>query len=257
MARKRKGYYFKANVKPVVCSSTYRANVNPACDTDFNVKLACTTSYNVKQTSKEVYHASVVCGIHNNVKHTPASDAGQTNVKQVCESDPNVKLLGFNNVSDHGLNASLHASVGEDLYQDLPNRAQEVSDATAKAISSHGVSVDINVPDIRFYQQPINAAKVVSAPGTEGKCPDIAVENSAVLTSVNLDKGNIKMKMIQKANSAQFMTSIMQVWKISLLIPSCMQINSSCFKVMAKSTEIYNAWRCQSDFDFGFVPIGE
>ena len=61
MGRKRKGYYIKANVNPVVYSSIYRAKVNPACDNDSNVKPVCTAPANVKQASRhEVCHSSSV-----------------------------------------------------------------------------------------------------------------------------------------------------------------------------------------------------
>ena len=69
MARKHKGYYTQANVKPVVYSSTYRANVNPTCDTDCNVKPPVASPVNMKQSVRcEVCHVNAVCDTQGNVK---------------------------------------------------------------------------------------------------------------------------------------------------------------------------------------------
>ena len=72
MARKRKGYHSQAHVKPVVYSSTYRANVNPARDTGRNVKPPVTASVNTRQrVTCEVYPGKAACHTQDNVKHIP------------------------------------------------------------------------------------------------------------------------------------------------------------------------------------------
>ena len=91
LARKPKGHYTKGNTNPVVYSSIYRANVNPACDTDSNVKRVCTAPTQVKLTSSDVCHASVT--IHNtkpNVTHTFVRETSHANVKHVCEANVNM-----------------------------------------------------------------------------------------------------------------------------------------------------------------------
>ena len=131
-----------------------------------------------------------------------------------------------------------------------------MSDLTAKAISSQGVSMDINIPDVMFDHQPINAAKVVSAPGTEGKCPDVRVKNSVILNNVNLNKG--KMKNIYNTKG-----ELRPIYDINYAgvedkcVNSILHVNQ--FKLSENNdkvdTEIYNSWRRQSNF--GFVPISE
>ena len=49
-------------MKPVVYSSTYRANVNPTCDTGCNVKPQVAFPVNVKQNIKNgSCHTNAVC----------------------------------------------------------------------------------------------------------------------------------------------------------------------------------------------------
>ena len=102
LARKSLAYFTKVNASPVVYSRLYRANVNPVCDSDSNVKPIRTAPANGKQASSNPCHASI--SIQNtpaNVKHMVLSDAGEANVKHVCEA--NVKHF-CNNVrgSDNG-----------------------------------------------------------------------------------------------------------------------------------------------------------
>ena len=110
LARKLTGYYTKSNVNPVVYSSTYRANVNPACDTDSNVKHVCTASANAKQASSDFCHASVpIQNTQTNVKHTAVSETGQGNVKHVCEA--NVKHFCTNDMNNDNVSWSIHISM--------------------------------------------------------------------------------------------------------------------------------------------------
>ena len=159
LARKRKGYYTRTNVNPIIYSSVYRANVNPACDTDCHGKRVYAAQGIVQQISRApICHASNASAkVH--VKHTPMDKAGepnvkqanvkqvceskQANVKQACESKPNVKPLCFDNVVG-GLSSSSYVTIGEDFCQTSQDRAQVRSDLTAKVISSQGVSMDVD-----------------------------------------------------------------------------------------------------------------
>ena len=155
MARKCKGYHSQANVKPVVYSSTYRANVNPTRDTGCNVKPPVTAPVNMRQKVRcEVYHGNAACHTQDHVKHMLCESG---NGKQACEPHPNVKPVSSNNGVDHGLKQSVYSSL--DAYQVLPKVAHGESDPTTKSISSQEVSVDMNTSNFRFEHQPISAAK--------------------------------------------------------------------------------------------------
>ena len=122
-----------------------------------------------------------------------------------------------------------------------------MSDSTVKVISSHGVSVDASMLKNASNDQPITAAKVVSTPGFKGEFLDVPVDKSVAVTSTNL---------INDANDAR--SDFCQIYDVKH-VNSILHINQ--FKLVGSNdkvdTEIYNAWRHQSDFDFGFVPIGE
>ena len=254
MARKRKGYHSQANVKPVVYSGTYRANVNPARDTGCNVKPPVTAPVDMRQRVRcEVYPGKVACHTQDNVKHIPCESS---NGKQACEALPNVKPVSSNNGADHAIKQSVYSSV--DAYQVLPKLAHGESDPTAKAISSQEVSVDMNTSDFRFEYQPISTAKVISTTGVEGRCPVAVTGNPAVSTNKNLGKCNA-------SNEIHTMGEVHSIYDIShagvvdkfvnsILHANQFNLSESTHKV---DTEIYNAWRCQSDFKFGFVPIDE
>ena len=185
------------------------------------------------------------------MKHT---ESGQANVKHICEALPNVKPVSSNDGADHGLDQSVYDSL--DAYQVLPKGAQGDSDPTAKAISSQGVSVDMSIPDIRFEHQPISAAKVVSAPGRKRKCPVAIVGNSAVCTNGNLGKGNTSNENDTKGEFRPIYdinyAGVADKFVNSILHANQFNLSENTDKV---DTEIYNAWRHQSDFKFGFVLI--
>ena len=177
-------------MNPVVYSSVYRANVNPARDTDFHGKLVYAAPGNVQQLicCETSLASNASANIH--VKHTSVSEAGKANVKEInvkqaCESKPNVKPLYFDN-GINSLSSSSHVTMGEDFHQTSPNMAQGMSDPTAKVISSHGVSVDVNMLKSVINDQPITAAKVVSTPGVEGECSDVTFDKSIPVTSTKL-----------------------------------------------------------------------
>ena len=48
----------------------------------------------------------------------------------------------------------------------------------------------MNTSDFRFEHQPISAAKVISTPGMQGRCPVAVMGNSVVSTNENLGKSN-------------------------------------------------------------------
>ena len=244
MARKHKEYYTQANVKPVVFSSTYRANVNPTCDTDCNVK---------PPVRREVCHVNAGCNTQcDNVKHTSVCESG--NGKDTCEALPNVKPVSSNDGADHGLNQSVYDSLA--ACQVLPKGAQGDSDPTAKAISSQGASVGMSISDIRFEHQPISAAKVIYTPGREGKCPVAVVGNSAVCTNGNLGKGNVSNENNTKGEFNPIYdinyAGVADKFVNSILHANQLNLSENTDKV---DTEIYNTWHHQSDF--GFVPIDE
>ena len=55
----------------------------------------------------------------------------------------------------------------KELYHTLQKDCPEVSDLTAKAISTQGVSMDINIPHVTLDHQPTSTSKVVSPPGVK------------------------------------------------------------------------------------------
>ena len=112
-----------ANVRLVVYSSTYQANVNPTCD----------TVRNFKPPNASPVNANAVCDTQSNVKHTLVCESELASVKHICESLPNVKPVCSNNGADHGVNESMYNSFNVD--QALPKGAQDESDSTAKAVS--------------------------------------------------------------------------------------------------------------------------
>ena len=241
-------------MKPLVYSSTYQANVNPACDTGCNVKPPVTAPVNMRQRVRcEVYPGQAACHTQDNVKHIPCESS---NGKQACEALPNVKLVSSNNGADHGLKQSVYSSL--DASQVLPKLAHGESDPTAKAISSQEVSVDMNTSDFRFEHQPISAAKVISTPGIEVRCPVAVMGNYAVSTNENLGKSNAsnenhttgEVHSIYDINHA----GVVDKFVNSILHANQFNLSESTHKV---DTDIYNAWRCQSDLKFGFVPIDE
>ena len=78
-------------MNPIVYSSVYRADVNPACNTDCHGKRVYAAPDIVQQSC-----STAVCDASNasarvHLKHTSMDKAGehnvkQANVKQVCES---------------------------------------------------------------------------------------------------------------------------------------------------------------------------
>ena len=167
-----------------------------------------------------------------------------------------MKPVCSNNGADHGVNQSMYNSFNVD--QASPKGAQDDSGSTAKAISSQGVSVGMSTPNIRWEYQPISAAKVVSAPGREGKCSVAVAGNSAVCTNVSLDKGNTNNENDNKGELCPIYdinyAGVADKFVNSILHANQFNLSENTDKV---NTEIYNAWRRQSDFKFGFVPIDE
>ena len=174
-------------------------------------------------------------------------------MKQVCESKPNVKPLCYGN-GGSSLISSSHVITGDNVCQNSQDRSQTMSDPTARVISAQGVSMDENMSNNGSNDQPINPAKVVSSPGCEGECLDIVADKSVAVTNNNLtsDVNDARRDFCQiyDVNYAgmedKFANSILHVNQFKLV--------GTGDKV---DTEIYNAWHRQSDFDLGFVPIGE
>ena len=92
----------------------------------------------------------------------------------------------------------------------------------------------------------------------EGRCPVAVIGNSAVSTNENLGKSNA-------SNGNSTMGEVHSIYDInhagvvdkfvnSILHANQFNLSENTHKV---DTEIYNAWRRQSDFKFGFVPIDE
>ena len=231
--------------------------MNPTCDTDCNVKTLVASPVNMKQSIRRgICHANAGCETQGNGKHTLVCEAGQANVKQKCESLPNVKPVSFSGSAYHGLNQRVCNSLNAD--QASQKEAQGDSDQTAKVIPSQGVSVDMNVPDFRFKHQPISAAKVVSNPGKEGECPVAVAKNSQVCTKVTLGKGHMSNKDDTKDELRPIFdinfAGVADKFVNSILLVNQLKLSANTDKV---DTEIYNAWRRQSDFSFGFVPLDE
>ena len=105
-----------------------------------------------------------------NLNHNVFGDPGHAIVNHPHESDPNVKVLCINDVCHRGKSSELQVLVGQDSYQALQKGALEASDLIAKVLSPQWVSMDSNMTAIMVEHQPINTAKVVSAPGVGGKC---------------------------------------------------------------------------------------
>ena len=118
--------------------------------------------------------------------------------------------------------------------------------------------MDMKTSGFRFEHQPICAAKVVSAPGKEGKCPLVVVEDSAVCTNVNLGNDNVSNENDAKGEFHPIYdinyAGVADKFVNSILHANQFNLSTNTGKV---DTEIYNAWCRQSDFNFGFIPIDE
>ena len=99
---------------------------------------------------------------------------------------------------------------------------------------------------------------MVSVHGRQGKCSVAVAGNSAVCTNVSLDKGNTNNENDNKGELCPIYdinyTGVADKFVNSILHASQISLSENSDKV---DTEIYNAWRRQSDFKFCFVPINE
>ena len=120
--------------------------------------------------------------------------------------------------------------------------------------------MDTSITNASEDNQPSMAVEVISAPGVAGKCYRPNSQGDQVWCSVSSDKGNLD----SHSGTASELSPIYDInyagVEDNLVNPSCMPINSQSLKlftVLTHDTEIYNTWRCQSDINFGFVPLGE
>ena len=261
LARKRKGYYVTGNGNPVVYSRVYRANVNQACEADCHGKRVVVSKGIVKQGSTCV--TDNACDTSNPFRPTPMEKAGSPNVKQanvkqsyvkqVCESQPTVKPLCYGSGVDTLISSS-HVIPRDNVGQDSQDSLQTMSDPIARVISAQGVSMDDHMSKNEINQQPTSPAKVISAPGREGECPDVVVDDAVTVASENVFKAGSDARSDFRQIYDVNYVGIEDKFANSILHVNQFQLVGATDTV---NTEIYNAWRRQSDFDFGFVPIGE
>ena len=261
LARKRKGYYVTGNGNPVVYSRVYRANVNQACEADCHGKRVVVSKGIVKQGSTCV--TDNACDTSNPFRPTPMEKAGSPNVKQanvkqsyvkqVCELQPTVKPLCYGSGVDTLISSS-HVIPRDNVGQDSQDSLQTMSDPIARVISAQGVSMDDHMSKDEINQQPISPAKVISAPGREGECLVVVVDDAVTVASENVFKAGSDARSDCRQIYDVNYVGIEDKFANSILHVNQFQLVGATDTV---NTEIYNAWRRQSDFDFGFVPIGE
>ena len=93
------------------------------------------------------------------------------------------------------------------------------------------------------------AAKVMSAPGTQGK------SHLDHVADVKLKQCEQSVEMVQSGLLPLYdvnFTGIEDKFVNSILY---MHQFSTSGDIGEVDSEIYNTWRCQSDFNFGFVPV--
>ena len=196
-----------------------------------------------------------------NVNPVGGASASRTNVKQVIDKDKHVQQIftashadvnpNCDNINDWQGSEDIVSPTGQSVTMVTdsdPIRvtlSPDVSDPIAEVISAPGV---VSEPGQGFEGQNV-AAKVMSAPGTQGKShPDHVV-------GIQCKQGNESAEMVQSGllplydvNSSgvedKFVNSILHMHQFS---------TSGGIGVL--DSEIYNAWRRQSDFNFGFVPL--
>ena len=130
-------------------------------------------------------------------------------------------------------------------------------DLAAKVISSPGVSMDTitsNMTTEKVSTCCDHIAKVISLPGGDADAGAKVSNRPNDQGSVNADKANCTQDVPNNPNVIydvknqgvldKFMNSILHVNQFSGIIPDV-------------DIDIYHKWREQSEFNFGFVPLGD
>ena len=126
-------------------------------------------------------------------------------------------------------------------------QAPDVSDPTAEVISASGV---VSEAGQGFEGQNV-AAKVISASGTQGK------SYSDHVTGSQCKQDNPSVEMVQSGLLPLYdvnYTGVEDKFVNSILH---MHQFSTSGDIGVPDSEIYNVWRRQSEFNFGFVPLGD
>ena len=200
--------------------------------------------------------------LKHNVNPVSGVNASHAHVKAVVDTDKHVKQF----VSSHAVvnpdydqtssrqgsgdivsPAEKSVTMVTESDQIRVSRAPDVSDPTAEVISIPKVK---NVTESGFGD-PQMAAKVISSQGSES---DFNINDKVEIKCDEIDSIGEKVQSgllaVYDVNSSgiedKFVNSILHVHQFSTSVETG-EVNS----------DTYNAWRHQSDFDFGFVPLGD
>ena len=180
-------------------------------------------------------------------------NASRTNVKQVIDKDKYVKQASAashahvnpNNdrIDDWQGSEDIVSPTGQSVTMVMESdrirviQAPDVSDPTAEVISAPR---GINETGQGFEGQDV-AAKVISVSGTQGK------SHSNNSSAEMIQSGLLPLYDVNYTGvEDKFVNSILHVHQFS-----------TSGDIGKLDSEIYNAWRRQSDFNFGFVPLGD
>ena len=191
-----------------------------------------------------------------NVNPVGGANASRTNVKKVIDKDKHVKQFFFftashahvspncDNINDWQGSEDIVSPTGQSvtMVKDSDRiwviHAPDVSDPTAEVISAPGV---VSETGQGFEGQNV-AAKVISAPGTQGK------SHSDHIVGSQCKQGNPSVEMVQSGLLPLYdvnYTGVEDKFVNSILH---MHQFSTSGDIGVLDSEIYNAWRRQSDF---------
>ena len=261
MARQPDRGWARGNDKKFIHSRIVVPSGNAACISRLsrgyvkqNVKPVNVTSTDVKResvTGRIANTGSLNEGYVRPNVNPPVLNASRTNVKTLLVGDGYVKQDLPANVThskENNTSAGIRlqdcaggtvvASDGRAVANYNPDKnrvrsAPDVSDPTAKVISPARSSVDIT----KAYGRQKQAAKVISATELDSKGSN---QNSSECDLIPLF--DINHMVVED----KFANSILHVHRL---------LHNE--QIEGANSETYNAWRRQSDFDFGFVPLSD
>ena len=169
-----------------------------------------------------------------------------SSVNSACDGSSCVKLIGSKDVSVEQGETQQIVTLNQAVAANIPKTA-------VKVISSPGVSVDdtftAETVSKTLHSNSEVTAEVISAPGGKAEGHTQVSEAPTERGSVNYGENSItksapdNSRPIYDVNS-KFVNSILHVNQFSGIIPE-------------GDTKIYHKWRGQSEFQFGFIPLGD
>ena len=253
----------------------YSSRANPTCFEALMAKQSPRGQAGTYKTQVVHSHVSVASDspvhvsssnkgcVKPNLNPVGGANASRTNIKQVIGSNTHVKQMpsaSHANVNPNCDKTNRLQGSGDivsptdqmvtwvkNLDQIRVGQTSDVSDPIAEVISATGVEDKTD----QVCEDQNMAAKVMSAPEAQGK---FHADNT---TNCKLKKGEQSVEMVQSGLLPLYDVNVTGVE--GKLVNSILHMHqfSTSGDIGKVDSEIYNSWCCQSDFNFGFMPLSD